>query len=175
MEAGWSAKRIARQLGRSDFVVRQCCDQWIREMSFTRRPGSGRPQQTKRREGHPIVRNARVHLIASSAAIQAHRAPSLGVPVSSRTIQRRLAEGHLGSRCPLHVLPLTPPLIDASVRSGAADEETELQRNGTRSSLATNPDSISAVMTIAFICGDPVVNASILPLLYSDIPLPQLV
>ncbi|GFX68240.1 transposable element Tcb1 transposase [Trichonephila clavipes] len=29
-------------------------------------------------------------------------------------------------------------------------------------------------MTIVFVCGDPVVNASILPLLYSDIPLPQM-
>ncbi|GFY26067.1 transposable element Tcb2 transposase [Trichonephila clavipes] len=41
-----------------------------------------------------------------------HRSPfrhrSLGTPVSSRTIRRRLAEGHLGSRRPLRVLPLTP-------------------------------------------------------------------
>ncbi|GFU78468.1 transposable element Tcb2 transposase [Trichonephila clavipes] len=59
MEAGWSARRVTRQLGRSDYVVRRCWDQWIREMSFTRRPG-------------------------------------------------RLAEGHLGLRCPLHGLPLTP-------------------------------------------------------------------
>ncbi|GFV21386.1 transposable element Tcb2 transposase [Trichonephila clavipes] len=40
------------------------------------------------------------------AAIQVHVAPSLGAPVSSRTIRRRLAEGYLGSRCPLRVLPL---------------------------------------------------------------------
>ncbi|GFW58565.1 transposable element Tcb2 transposase [Trichonephila clavipes] len=43
---------------------------------------------------------------------------------------------------------------------GVVNEETELQRNGSRSSLVTraraNPDSISAVMTIAFVCGDPV-------------------
>ncbi|GFW46312.1 transposable element Tcb2 transposase [Trichonephila clavipes] len=45
---------------------------------------------------------------ASSAAIQAKVALSLGALVSSRTIQRCLAEGHLGSRCPLRVLPLTP-------------------------------------------------------------------
>ncbi|GFV56024.1 transposable element Tcb2 transposase [Trichonephila clavipes] len=32
----------------------------------------------------------------------------LGDPVSSRTIRRHLAEGHLGSRRPLRVLPLTP-------------------------------------------------------------------
>ncbi|GFS63853.1 transposable element Tcb2 transposase [Trichonephila clavipes] len=42
------------------------------------------------------------------------------------------------------------PHIDASVWSGAAHKETGLQRNGTRSSLAMNPDSILAVMAIVF-------------------------
>ncbi|GFW87796.1 transposable element Tcb2 transposase [Trichonephila clavipes] len=101
MEAGWSS---GRQLGHSDCVVRKCWDQWIREMSFTR-PGLGRPRQTIRREDRQIVRNARVQPNASSASNQALVAPSLGAPVSSRTIRRRLAEGHLGS---LRVLPLTP-------------------------------------------------------------------
>ncbi|GFT33585.1 transposable element Tcb2 transposase [Trichonephila clavipes] len=77
-------------------------------MSFTRSPGSGRPRQASRREDHHIVRNARVQPTALSAAIQAQVAPSLGAPVSSRTIRRCLAEGHLGSRCPLRMLPLTP-------------------------------------------------------------------
>ncbi|GFX84450.1 uncharacterized protein TNCV_1602431 [Trichonephila clavipes] len=54
MEAGWSARRVARQLGRSDCVVRKCWDKWIREMSFTRRPGSERPRQTSRREDRYI-------------------------------------------------------------------------------------------------------------------------
>ncbi|GFW21130.1 transposable element Tcb2 transposase [Trichonephila clavipes] len=67
MEAGWSARRVASQLGHSGCVP-----------------------------------------TASSAAIQAHVAPSLGFPVSYRTIRRRLAEGHLGSWSPLRVLPLTP-------------------------------------------------------------------
>ncbi|GFV63930.1 transposable element Tcb2 transposase [Trichonephila clavipes] len=107
MEAEWSARRVARQLGRSDCAVRRCWDQWIREMSFTRRPGSGRPRQTSRREDHHIVRNARL-LSTASAAIQAQVAPSRRAHVSSRTIRRRLAEGHLGSRRPLRVLPLTP-------------------------------------------------------------------
>ncbi|PRD21260.1 UNVERIFIED_CONTAM: Transposable element Tcb2 transposase [Trichonephila clavipes] len=108
MEAVWSAKRVSRQLGHSDCVVRRCWDQWIREMSFTRRPGLGRLRQTSRREDCHIVRNARVQPTASSAVIQAQVVPSLGAPVSSRTIQRYMAEGHLGSRRPLQVLPLTP-------------------------------------------------------------------
>ncbi|GFS76216.1 transposable element Tcb2 transposase [Trichonephila clavipes] len=77
-------------------------------MSFTRRPGSGRPHQTSRREDRHIVRNARVQPTASSVAIREQVAPSMGAHVSSQTIRRRQAEGHLGSRRPLRVLPLTP-------------------------------------------------------------------
>ncbi|GFV46268.1 transposable element Tcb2 transposase [Trichonephila clavipes] len=75
----------------------RCWDQWVREMSCTRIPGSGRPRQTSRQEDRHIVRNSCVQPTASSAAIQAKVAPSLGSPVSSQTIRRRLAEGHLGS------------------------------------------------------------------------------
>ncbi|GFV68472.1 transposable element Tcb2 transposase [Trichonephila clavipes] len=87
MEAVWYARRVTRQLGRSDCVVKRCWDQWIRGMSFTRRLGLGRPRQTSRREDPPpIVRKARVQPTASLAAIQAQVAPSLVSPVSSRTI-----------------------------------------------------------------------------------------
>ncbi|GFV86410.1 transposable element Tcb2 transposase [Trichonephila clavipes] len=65
------------------------------------------PRQTNRREDRHIIRNTRVQPTASSAAIQAQVAPSLGVPVSSRTIRRYLAERHLESRRPIRVLPLT--------------------------------------------------------------------
>ncbi|GFY19747.1 transposable element Tcb1 transposase [Trichonephila clavipes] len=58
MEAGWSARLVARQLGRSDCVTQV--------------------------------------------------APSIEARVSSQTIRRCLAEGHLGSRRPLRELPLTP-------------------------------------------------------------------
>ncbi|GFY12178.1 transposable element Tcb2 transposase [Trichonephila clavipes] len=108
MEAVWSSRRVAHQLGGSDCVVRRCWDQWIRDMSFTQRPGSGCPRQTSCREDHRIVRNARVEPTALSAAIQAQVEPLQGPPVSSRTMRRRLAERHLGSRRPLRVLPLTP-------------------------------------------------------------------
>ncbi|GFV15491.1 transposable element Tcb2 transposase [Trichonephila clavipes] len=77
-------------------------------MSFTRRSGSVRPRQTSCREDPHIVRNARVQPTSSSAAIQAHVAPSLGVPVSSQTIRRSLHEGHLESQGTLRVLSLTP-------------------------------------------------------------------
>ncbi|GFW36649.1 transposable element Tcb2 transposase [Trichonephila clavipes] len=107
METGWSTRLVACQLGRSDCVLRRCWDQWIREMSFTRRPGSGRPRQTGLTENRHIVRNARVQSTVSSAAVQAQVAPSIEAQMSSRTIRRCLAEGHLGSRRPLRVLLLT--------------------------------------------------------------------
>ncbi|GFX12991.1 transposable element Tcb2 transposase [Trichonephila clavipes] len=83
MEAGWSARRVAYQLGRSDCVVRRCWEQCIREISFTRRPGSGRLRQTSRRENGHIVRNARTQPTALSAAFQVQVASSLGAHVSS--------------------------------------------------------------------------------------------
>ncbi|GFU31796.1 hypothetical protein TNCV_1176621 [Trichonephila clavipes] len=76
-------------------------------MSFTRRPGSGRPRQTSRLEDRHIVRNAHVQPTPSSAAIQAQVAPSLEAPVSSRTIRRCQDDGHSGSRRPLRVPPMT--------------------------------------------------------------------
>ncbi|GFU42973.1 uncharacterized protein TNCV_3141171 [Trichonephila clavipes] len=65
-------------------------------------------KKTSAPESHHILRNARIQTTASSATIQAHVAPSLGGPVSSRTIRKRLAEGHLRLQRPLRVLHLTP-------------------------------------------------------------------
>ncbi|GFY11443.1 uncharacterized protein TNCV_3182821 [Trichonephila clavipes] len=90
-------------------------------------------------------------------------------PVSLRTIRRRLVKGHLGSRCSLRVLPLT--LIHRHLQL----EWCVSRGNWTAAEPTTSPGSISAVVTIVFVYGNPVENASILPLLYSDIPLPQLV
>ncbi|GFX07694.1 HTH_Tnp_Tc3_2 domain-containing protein [Trichonephila clavipes] len=102
MKARWPARRVARQLGRSECVVRRCWDQWIRQTLFTRRPSSGCSRPTSRREDRHIVRNARVQPTASLAAIQAQG------HVSSQTLRRHLAEGHLGFRRQLRALLLTP-------------------------------------------------------------------
>ncbi|GFW39999.1 transposable element Tcb2 transposase [Trichonephila clavipes] len=108
MEAGWSARQVARQLGHSDCVVRRCCDQWIREMSLTRIPGSGHHRQTNLLKVLHIVRKC---MSIANCFIGRHPGtgrPSLGTPVSSRTTRRRLADEHLGSWRPLPVLSLTP-------------------------------------------------------------------
>ncbi|GFV59037.1 transposable element Tcb2 transposase [Trichonephila clavipes] len=106
IEAGWSVRQVARQLGRSDCIVRRCWDQGIREGHLHEDQGQD----------------------------------VLNRPVVEKTTTSRRLEGHLGSWRPLRVLPLTPP-IDPTVWRDAAHEKIGLQRNGTRSSLATNPDS----------------------------------
>ncbi|GFV13238.1 uncharacterized protein TNCV_3655581 [Trichonephila clavipes] len=133
-------------------------------MSFTRRPGSGFPRQTSCRDRH-IVRNACVQPTASSATIQAQGPMSLLEPYDGSWLEDIWDRGAHYMFCPYR------PPIDASVWSGTTHEEARLQWNGTRSSLATNLDSIPAVMTIMFECGDPVLNALILHFLYSDTPL----
>ncbi|GFY01750.1 uncharacterized protein TNCV_1467421 [Trichonephila clavipes] len=140
-------------------------------MSLTRIPGSGCPRRTSRREDRHIVRNARLQTTASSAATQTQVTPSQGLlcllePYEGAWLKDIWDRGTHYVCCP------SRPPIDASVLSGVVHEETELQWNRTRSSLATNSDSVTAVMRIAFVCGDPVVNASILPLLYRDTPAP---
>ncbi|GFW34507.1 transposable element Tcb2 transposase [Trichonephila clavipes] len=106
MEAGWSDRQVAHKLSHSDCVVRRCWAQWIREMSITRRPGSGRPRLTSRREDSHIVRNARVQPTASSAGTSTPFTRSPSVFSNNRKVP---GERHLGSRRPLRVLPLTPP------------------------------------------------------------------
>ncbi|GFX91214.1 uncharacterized protein TNCV_1246291 [Trichonephila clavipes] len=86
MEAGWSARRVARRFGRSDCVLERCWDQWIREMSFTRTAGSGSPRHSSHREYSHTVRNIRLQPTASSADIQVQVAPLLGALLYSRTV-----------------------------------------------------------------------------------------
>ncbi|GFX13511.1 major facilitator superfamily domain-containing protein 6 [Trichonephila clavipes] len=134
-------------------------------MSFTRRSSFRRPQNTSHREGHHIVRNASVQPTASSATIQAQVAPSLGVHVASRNIRRH----H-----PLRVLLLNPTHRRLHL------EWRHVRGNWT--SVKWNQVNFSDERRLNLSCDDnrvhvrrPVVNASILPLLHSDTPFPQLI
>ncbi|GFU47943.1 hypothetical protein TNCV_4967391 [Trichonephila clavipes] len=65
-----------------------------RDVIYTKtRPRMPSADQSSRRPS--LVRNARLEPTASSAAIQAHPAPSLRATASSQAIRRRLSEGHL--------------------------------------------------------------------------------
>ncbi|GFW33442.1 organic cation transporter protein [Trichonephila clavipes] len=96
------------RVGCSDLTVRRCCDQWTEMTPFTLRPSSRCFRQTSHREDHRIIRHALAKSTASLDAVLTTVTPSLRAPVSSRSIARCLAKGHLVSWCPLRVLPMTP-------------------------------------------------------------------
>ncbi|GFW98154.1 hypothetical protein TNCV_2492071 [Trichonephila clavipes] len=81
---------------------------------------------------------------ATLITVQTQTASSLRVLAYSRTIARRMAEGHLVSQRPIHALSMTP--THRLLRSQCVTlDGIGLQRNGTGSSSVTNLDSISAV------------------------------
>ncbi|GFS61422.1 transposable element Tcb2 transposase [Trichonephila clavipes] len=47
---GWSTRRIAGQVDRSECAVRNCWEQWTREGTHVRKTGSGATRKTTRRE-----------------------------------------------------------------------------------------------------------------------------
>ncbi|GFU93550.1 HTH_Tnp_Tc3_2 domain-containing protein [Trichonephila clavipes] len=76
--AGWSTRRVAGQMDRSE--------------------------KTTRREDRRIVRQALVDPTVTRSTIRA----DVGVAIVPQTISRHLAEANLKSWCPIRALPLTP-------------------------------------------------------------------
>ncbi|GBM72231.1 hypothetical protein AVEN_83908-1 [Araneus ventricosus] len=102
--AGWSKRRVARQVDRSECAVRTCWEQCTRDGTYVRRTGSGATRKTTMREDRRIVWQALADSTVTRSAIQS----DVGVPVVPQTISRRLAEANLQSKRPVRVLPLTP-------------------------------------------------------------------
>ncbi|GFS68863.1 uncharacterized protein TNCV_409391 [Trichonephila clavipes] len=47
---GWSTRSVACQVDRSECAIRNCWEQWTREGTHTRKPGSGATRMITRRE-----------------------------------------------------------------------------------------------------------------------------
>ncbi|GFU82948.1 transposable element Tc1 transposase [Trichonephila clavipes] len=102
--AGWSTRRVAGQVDRSECVVRNCWEQWTREGTHVRKTGSGTTKNTTRREDRRIVRQELVDPTVTRSTIR----PDVGVAIVPQTISRHLAETNLKFKCPFRALPLTP-------------------------------------------------------------------
>ncbi|GFU23016.1 transposable element Tc1 transposase [Trichonephila clavipes] len=102
--AGWSMRRVAGQVDRSECAVRNCWEQWTREVTQARKTGSGATRKTTRREDRRIVRQALVDPTVTRSTIRA----DVGVAIVPQTISRHLAEANLKSKRPFRALPLTP-------------------------------------------------------------------
>ncbi|GFU05511.1 transposable element Tc1 transposase [Trichonephila clavipes] len=102
--AGWSKRRVAGQVDRSECAVRNCWEQWTREGTHARKTGSGPTRKTTRREDRRIVRQALVDPTVTRSTIRA----DVGIAIVPQTISRHLAEANLQSKRSFRVLPLTP-------------------------------------------------------------------
>ncbi|GFS86049.1 transposable element Tc1 transposase [Trichonephila clavipes] len=102
--AGWSSRRVAGQVDRSECAVRNCWEQWTRESTHARKTGSGATRKTTRRDDRRIVRQALVDPTVTRSTIRT----DVGVAIVPQTISRHLAEANLKSKRPFRALPLTP-------------------------------------------------------------------
>ncbi|GFX58512.1 uncharacterized protein TNCV_416921 [Trichonephila clavipes] len=71
LTAGWSTRRVAGQVDRSECAVRNCWEQSTREGTHARKSGSGATRKTTRREDRSIVRQALVDPTVTRSTIQA--------------------------------------------------------------------------------------------------------
>ncbi|GFY19937.1 uncharacterized protein TNCV_2146301 [Trichonephila clavipes] len=69
--AGWSTRRVAGQVDRSECAVRNCLEQWTRECTHARETGSGATRKTTKREDRRIVRQALVDPTVTRSTIPA--------------------------------------------------------------------------------------------------------
>ncbi|GFT13884.1 transposable element Tc1 transposase [Trichonephila clavipes] len=102
--AGWSTRRVASQVDRSECAVRNCWEQWTREGTYERKTGSEATRKTTRREDRRIVRQALAEPTVTRSRIRA----DVGVAIVPQKISRHLAEVNLKSKRPFRALPLTP-------------------------------------------------------------------
>ncbi|GFV95541.1 transposable element Tc1 transposase [Trichonephila clavipes] len=102
--AGWSTRRVAGQVDRSECAVRNYWEHWTREGTHIRKTGSGATRTATRREDRRIVRQTFVYPTVTHSMIRA----VVGVAIVPQTISRHLAEANLASKHPFRALPLTP-------------------------------------------------------------------
>ncbi|GFS47901.1 uncharacterized protein TNCV_3598751 [Trichonephila clavipes] len=89
--AGWSTRRVAGQVDRSECAVRNCWEQWTREGTHAQKTGSGATRKTTRKEDRRIVRQALVDPTVTCLTIRA----DVGVAIVPLTISTHLAEANL--------------------------------------------------------------------------------
>ncbi|GFW01532.1 uncharacterized protein TNCV_5137151 [Trichonephila clavipes] len=99
--AGWSTRRVAVQVDRSECAVRNCWEQWTRKGAHARKTGSGETRKTTRREDQKIVRQALVDPTVTRSTIRA----DVSVAIVPQTISRYLEEANLKSKRPFCVSP----------------------------------------------------------------------
>ncbi|GFT27720.1 HTH_Tnp_Tc3_2 domain-containing protein [Trichonephila clavipes] len=154
--AGWSTRRVAGQVDRSECAIKNCWEQWIREGTHARKTGSGVTRKTTRREDRRIVWQALVDPTVTRSTIRA----DVGVAIVPQTISRHLAEANLKSKCPFRALPLTPEHRQLRLQWCQARSMWNAQI-GKRLCLVMNPGLFWGQMITVYGCGGTLVSGTI--------------
>ncbi|GFU56482.1 HTH_Tnp_Tc3_2 domain-containing protein [Trichonephila clavipes] len=101
IEGGFSFLDRGERLGRNISTVNDCWEQWSRDGTASRRPGSRWSNDTT--DLH-ILRTAVAHHAVFAAEIRT----AVGTPVTQRTVRNRLFQGQLRARCPVAHILLNP-------------------------------------------------------------------
>ncbi|GFX40519.1 transposable element Tcb2 transposase [Trichonephila clavipes] len=107
---GWSLRQIAADTNRDVSTVHRLWRRrrWLTQRNVARSRSPGATRVPSAREDRRIRRQALATPQATSTSILQHVQDTLDVPISTRTISRRLVESGLHSRRPLRTLTLTP-------------------------------------------------------------------
>ncbi|KFM75199.1 Transposable element Tcb1 transposase, partial [Stegodyphus mimosarum] len=106
--AGWALCQIAADTHMDASTVHRLWRTWLEEGNVRKRRGAGAARVTSACVDRRIRRQAVAVPEVTCTAILQHVQDTLHLPVSTRTISRRLVKRGLHSRRPLRRLPLTP-------------------------------------------------------------------
>ncbi|GFY13562.1 transposable element Tc1 transposase [Trichonephila clavipes] len=101
--AGWSTRRVAGQVDRSECAVRNCWEQWTRKGTHARKTGSRAIRKTR---GERIEGSCGKHV--DPTVTRSTIREDVSVAIVPQTIYRHLGEANLKSKRPFRALPLTP-------------------------------------------------------------------
>ncbi|GFW40040.1 uncharacterized protein TNCV_5117231 [Trichonephila clavipes] len=90
--------RAKKKLNRNVSIVQNCWEQWSRNGTASRRPGSRQPRGTTERENH------RIRCTASATKIRT----AVDTTVTQRTVKNRILQGQLRARSLVVCILLTP-------------------------------------------------------------------
>lgn len=105
--AGWSIRQISTDTHLDASTVHRLWRRWLEQGNVARLRGAGAATVTSARVDRRIRRQAVAAPQATSTSILQHVQDTLDVPISTRTISRRLVASGLHSWRPLRRLPLT--------------------------------------------------------------------
>jgi len=107
VQSGMGYRAVARQLGINHSEVSRLMAKFRQTGDVVDLPRSGQPRKTTPRQDRRLVRMAIQERDSSGPTLARSWSHAIGIPVSAKTVKRRLKSAHLRSRRPRKGAPLT--------------------------------------------------------------------